>query len=77
MVSASAGAARARNERFNPLWVRLRSDEHEEFGMQRIALVEGRRQVELAPSSEPRRKRISRRRSALRWRRRGRGARYG
>ncbi len=38
----------ARSEwRFNPLWVRLRSDEHEEFGMQRIALVEGRRQVEL------------------------------
>jgi uncharacterized membrane protein len=33
--------------RFNPLWVRLRRDEHEEFGTQRIALVEGRRQVEM------------------------------
>jgi len=33
--------------RFNPLWVRLASDEHAEFGVQRIALVEGRRQVEM------------------------------
>jgi uncharacterized membrane protein len=32
---------------FNPLWVRLASDEHAEFGMQRIALVEGRRSVEM------------------------------
>ncbi len=38
----------ARSEwRFNPLWVRLRKDDHEEFGTQRIALVEGRRQVEM------------------------------
>ncbi len=33
--------------RFNPLWVRLKRDDHEEFGTQRIALVEGRRQVEM------------------------------
>jgi uncharacterized membrane protein len=33
---------------FNPLWVKVASDVHEEFGMQRLALVEGRQQVELA-----------------------------
>jgi uncharacterized membrane protein len=33
---------------FNPLWVKVASVEHHEFGMQRLALVEGRRQVELA-----------------------------
>ncbi len=32
---------------FNPLWVKLSSEEHAEFGTQRIALVEGRRQVEM------------------------------
>jgi uncharacterized membrane protein len=34
--------------RFNPRWVRLSSEEHAEFGMQRLALVEGRRLVEMA-----------------------------
>ncbi|MGL5138473.1 MAG: DUF2244 domain-containing protein [Beijerinckiaceae bacterium] len=34
--------------RFNPLWVRLSSEDHAEFGMQRLALVEGRRSVEMA-----------------------------
>jgi len=33
--------------RFNPLWVKLARDEHEEFGTQRLTLVEGRRQVEM------------------------------
>jgi uncharacterized membrane protein len=33
--------------RFNPLWVKLASEEHHEFGTQRIALVEGQRQVEM------------------------------
>jgi uncharacterized membrane protein len=33
--------------RFNPLWVKLRSEEHEEFGMQRIILAEGQRSVEM------------------------------
>jgi uncharacterized membrane protein len=32
---------------FNPLWVKLSREEHAEFGTQRIALVEGRRIVEL------------------------------
>ncbi|MFM9973430.1 MAG: DUF2244 domain-containing protein [Beijerinckiaceae bacterium] len=32
---------------FNPLWVKLASEEHAEFGTQRIALVEGRRSVEM------------------------------
>jgi uncharacterized membrane protein len=34
--------------RFNPLWVKIATDEHAEFGMQRLSLVEGKRQVELA-----------------------------
>jgi uncharacterized membrane protein len=33
--------------RFNPLWVRLSSEEHAEFGTQRIVLVEGRSSVEM------------------------------
>ncbi len=38
----------AREWRFNPRWVRLERDEHVEFGTQRLALVEGRRRVEMA-----------------------------
>jgi uncharacterized membrane protein len=34
--------------RFNPLWVKVASDDHAEFGMQRLSLVEGKKQVELA-----------------------------
>ncbi len=34
--------------RFNPLWVKLRTFEHAEFGTQRVALIEGHRSVELA-----------------------------
>jgi uncharacterized membrane protein len=34
--------------RFNPLWVKVAADEHAEFGMQRLSLVEGKRHVELA-----------------------------
>jgi uncharacterized membrane protein len=33
--------------RFNPLWVKLSSEEHQEFGTQRIILAEGRRSVEM------------------------------
>jgi uncharacterized membrane protein len=33
--------------RFNPLWVKLARQDHAEFGTQRIALVEGRRSVEM------------------------------
>lgn len=34
--------------RFNPLWVRLHKVEHEEFGLQRLTLVEGNKRVEMA-----------------------------
>jgi uncharacterized membrane protein len=33
--------------RFNPLWVKLDRQDHAEFGTQRIALVEGKRSVEM------------------------------
>ncbi|MGL4240002.1 MAG: DUF2244 domain-containing protein [Beijerinckiaceae bacterium] len=33
--------------RFNPLWVKLWREDHAEFGTQRLALVEGKRAVEL------------------------------
>jgi uncharacterized membrane protein len=33
--------------RFNPLWVKLLREDHQEFGTQRIALVEGARSVEM------------------------------
>ena len=36
-----------RDWRFNPAWARLSTDRHEEFGTQRIAVIEGRRQVEI------------------------------
>jgi uncharacterized membrane protein len=32
---------------FNPLWVKLSSEEHPEYGMQRILLAEGKRSVEM------------------------------
>lgn len=35
----------SREWRFNPFWVRVLREEHEEFGTQRLALVEGRRSV--------------------------------
>jgi uncharacterized membrane protein len=34
-----------REWRFNAFWVRLRRDEHKEFGVQRLELVEGRKSV--------------------------------
>jgi len=34
-----------REWRFNAFWVRLQRDEHKEFGVQRLALVEGRKSV--------------------------------
>ncbi|MDE2578153.1 MAG: DUF2244 domain-containing protein [Hyphomicrobiales bacterium] len=42
-------AAGARRQwRFNPAWVRLQRDEHEEFGLQRLAFVSRGRAVEFA-----------------------------
>jgi uncharacterized membrane protein len=38
---------RLKEWRFNPLWVKLQAEEHAEFGMQRLALVEGGRHVEM------------------------------
>jgi uncharacterized membrane protein len=34
--------------RFNPLWVRLERDEHADFGLTRLALVERRQEIEVA-----------------------------
>ncbi len=39
---------RLREWRFNPLWVKLAREDHEEFGTQWIALQEGQRRVEMA-----------------------------
>lgn len=45
---AKVSARGARCEwRFNPVWVRLEKEEHEEFGMQRIALVSRGRELEI------------------------------
>lgn len=38
----------AREARFNPLWTRLEKEEHPEFGIERLALVQGRARVEIA-----------------------------
>lgn len=37
----------ARFWRFNPGWVRLHTEAHEEFGIQKVALIQGQRQVEV------------------------------
>ena len=47
MVRRVSWRGKSREWRFNPLWVRLKRDEHEEFGTQSIALEEGRRRIEL------------------------------
>ena len=39
---------RRREWNFNPRWVRLEREEHEEFGVTRLALVQRGRQVEIA-----------------------------
>ena len=47
VAKVSAKGAR-RDWRFNPAWVKLERDEHEDFGTQRLALVSRGRQVEIA-----------------------------
>lgn len=39
---------RRREWSFNPRWVRLQRDEHEEFGVMRLALIQRGREVEIA-----------------------------
>ncbi|GAC1552519.1 MAG: DUF2244 domain-containing protein [Beijerinckiaceae bacterium] len=49
LVLAKVSARGARREfRFNPAWTRLERREHEEFGIERLALVSRGRSVELA-----------------------------
>jgi uncharacterized membrane protein len=49
LLVAKVSAAGHRDEwRFNPAWVRLRREEHEEFGLQRIDLVSRGRALEVA-----------------------------
>ncbi|MCI4680482.1 DUF2244 domain-containing protein [Rhodoblastus acidophilus] len=40
-------AGRRRDWRFNPLWVRLAIEKHEEFGVERLALLSRRTRVEV------------------------------
>lgn len=42
-----------REIRFNPLWTRLEKQEHPEFGIERLALVQGRSRVEIAAMLGP------------------------
>jgi uncharacterized membrane protein len=37
-----------REARFNPLWTRLERKEHPEFGIEKLALVQGRSRIEIA-----------------------------
>jgi uncharacterized membrane protein len=48
IVSRVTHLGRRSEWRFNPVWVRVRRDEHPEFGTQRVVLVEGKRAVEMA-----------------------------
>ena len=36
-----------REARFNPLWTRLEKEEHPEFGLERLSIVQGRAKVEI------------------------------
>jgi uncharacterized membrane protein len=47
-VSRIDPRGRRRDWSFNPLWVRLRRDEHAELGLTRLALVERNDEVEIA-----------------------------
>ncbi len=38
----------AKNWQFNPFWTRINLEEHEEYGVQRIDVVQGKKQVEVA-----------------------------
>lgn len=42
-----------REVRFNPLWTRLEKKEHPEFGIEKLALVQGRSRVEIASMLGP------------------------
>jgi uncharacterized membrane protein len=46
LAKISAGGART-EWRFNPLWVRLEKVEHPEFGVSRVSLASGGRQIEI------------------------------
>jgi uncharacterized membrane protein len=48
LVSHVDPRGRVRQWRFNPLWVRLERETHEEFGVMRLALVQRPREVEIA-----------------------------
>lgn len=37
-----------REARLNPLWTRIEKEEHPEFGLERLSLVQGRKRVEIA-----------------------------
>ncbi|MDB5591305.1 DUF2244 domain-containing protein [Enterovirga sp.] len=43
----------AREWRFNPLWTRLVRETHEEFGLQRLALVSGRQRIVIGRELSP------------------------
>lgn len=47
-VTNVSAAGRAAEARFHPFWARIRRDEHEEFGVERLTINEGRRSVEIA-----------------------------
>jgi uncharacterized membrane protein len=48
LVSRIDPRGRHREWSFNPLWVRLQRDEHEDLGVTRLALVQTGREVEIA-----------------------------
>jgi uncharacterized membrane protein len=48
LVSRIDPRGRRHEWRFNPLWVRLTREEHDEFGLMRLALVERQNEVEVA-----------------------------
>ncbi|MCA0400037.1 MAG: DUF2244 domain-containing protein [Proteobacteria bacterium] len=47
LVRSVSAKGALREMRFNPLWARLEREDHPEYGIERLALREGRRQVEI------------------------------
>jgi uncharacterized membrane protein len=48
IVRAISWRGKVREARFNPLWTRLERKEHPDFGLEMLALVQGRSRIEIA-----------------------------
>ena len=48
LIRAVSWRGQVRERRFNPLWSRLEREDHPEFGLEKLEIVEGRARVQIA-----------------------------